>query len=663
MSLRRRLMLVLALAMSGIALMAPAAWAHAELQSSTPAGGATLQSPPAQVVMNFTEEPDLSLSFVHVLNTAGADVESGPVQAGDNAKQLVIPLPANLANGSYTVSWRTTSADDGHTTAGAFAFGVGQAPAAPVTAGSAAPSTPSPSPLSVAGKVLLYAGLSLLMGSVATALFAFDGHVPSRRIILPVAGALTLVGSLMMVVAERASVDVSFSALFHARAGKAFLWLIAGSALTLGAALYAAGRKDVRPLLVAGVAAAATMFARAQGGHASAEGWAWLQVGVQWIHILAVGVWVGGFVPVLLWLRERRREGEDHAASPAIHRYSTMAGVALLLVAVSGSVRAVTALGGFGAVLRIFRTSYGTALAIKVALAVVLIGLGAVNRYRSIPRLDLGYGAMLRRVMRFEVVAAVGVFALTGTLTGLAPNPPAAQAAPPPSRITATAADFTTTMRLTLTATPGTAGPNTFVLAVNDFDTGAPLPGVTGASLMFTLPGRADVGASTLDLARGAGGTWTAQGTNLSIAGTWQIQAQVQQGARATTVLLTLSTAAPAQQITTTPPQPGQPTIYTITLEGGRSIQAYNDPGTAGPNQLHVTAFDTKGTELPLGSISLRATPQGGSPRTLTTTRFSAGHFVASVALTPGPWHFDIEASARDGSVLQAFFDQTIGQT
>ena len=36
---------------------------------------------------------------------------------------------------------------------------------------------------------------------------------------------------------------------------------------------------------------------------------------------------------------------------------------------------------------------------------------------------------------------------------------------------------------------------------------------------------------------------------------------------------------------------------------------------------------------------------------------------MASEDLTDGAWHFDISATAKDGSVLQAFFDQTIGQT
>jgi copper transport protein len=653
--------MIAVLAAAGLMVAAPAAWAHANLLSSNPAAGATLQAAPAQVVMNFTEEPDLTLSFAHVLNTAGAEVESGPVQAGANPKQLVIPLPANLANGSYTVTWRTTSAEDGHTTAGAFAFGVGQAPSAPTATVVAASATPSPSVLSVLGKFDLYLGLSLAAGAVATALFAFGGYVPSRRRLLPIAGVLTLVGVVMMLVAERSTIAVGLSTLLRSRPGHAYVWLLIGAAVTCAASLVAARTATTRTLIVLGIAVAATMGTRVQGGHAAAQGWAWFQILVQWMHFLAVGVWVGGFVPVLLLLRERRAGGRDDELTAEVRRYSTMAGISLAVVIVTGVIRAVTALGGMGAVGRIFDTSYGTVLALKVGLAVVLIGLGTVNRYRSIPRLEGGDPSLLRRVMRMEVVAGLVLFALTGTLTGLAPNPPAAQAAPAPASVSATGSDFATTMKLTLTTTPGTAGPNTFDLAVVDYDTGVTLSDVTGANLTFTLPARPDIGQSTLGLKRSGDGSWAAPGSNLSVAGTWRVVTLVQQGGHATTVILNLTTALPQETITQTAPEPGQPTIYTLLLPDGRQIQAYNDPGTAGPNQLHVTAFGTDGKELPLKSIALSATPQGGSPRTLDATRFSAGHFVASEVLTNGAWHFDIQATARDGSVLDAYFDQTIG--
>ena len=131
--------------------------------------------------------------------------------------------------------------------------------------------------------------------------------------------------------------------------------------------------------------------------------------------------------------------------------------------------------------------------------------------------------------------------------------------------------------------------------------------------------------------------------------------------AKATEVDMSLSTLAPDQQVASTAPVPGQPTLYTITLPQGQELQAYNDPGTAGTNQLHVTAFDAQGQELALASLSVVATPQGGTPKPLDATRLEPGHFVASVDLADGPWHFDITATTRDGTVLVASFDQTIG--
>jgi copper transport protein len=655
---RRRAIVVAVLGAAALLLAAAPAWAHAGLVSSTPASGATLAKAPTEVVMNFSEQPDLSLSVVHVLNTAGSNVEAGPVKVGANPKQLISPLPANLADGSYTVSWRVVSAEDGHLTAGVFAFGIGVAPTAPVTT-AATPATPSPSTLSVIAKTLLYAGLSLAVGAVATALLAFGGHVPSRRVILPAAGVMTLLGAILMTVAERSTIAVGLSTLLRSRAGHAYIWLMIGAAATFVASLVAAFRPTTRWLIVLAVAAMATMEARVQGGHASAEGVRWIQIFVQWVHFVAVGVWVGGFVPVILRLRDRRGS-EDDALTTEIRRYSTIAGFAVLAVVVTGVIRAISATGGVDDVLHLFRTSYGTVLALKVVLALLLIGLGAVNRYRSIPRLRAGDPSLLRHVMGAEVVTAVILFGLTGTLTGLPPNPPPAQVTPGPTAVTATGSDFATTMKLTLTATPGTPGPNTFALKVSDFDTGAPLSGVTASSLTFTMPGRSDIGSSTLDLKRATDGTWTGSGTNLSLAGTWRVDALVQQGAHSSTVTMSLSTASVPVQVTSSSPIPGQPTIYTMTLADGRQMQVYNDPGTAGANQLHVTAFDAEGKELPLRSVAITITPEGGAPRTLDTTRFSAGHFVASETLTEGPWHFDIQATARDGSVLPGAFDQTI---
>ncbi len=83
--------------------------------------------------------------------------------------------------------------------------------------------------------------------------------------------------------------------------------------------------------------------------------------------------------------------------------------------------RAVDELGGWGKVLDVLDSSYGTALAIKVGVAIVLIALGALNHYVNVPRYAAAGRAALRRTVGGELVLAAGIFALTGVLTGLPP--------------------------------------------------------------------------------------------------------------------------------------------------------------------------------------------------------------------------------------------------
>ena len=653
----RRLTLAALLSVVALGTFAPAASAHAGLVSSDPADGAVLDSAPAAVTMTFSEPPDLSPGFstFTLLNATGATIPTPPAREGAGAKEVELPLPADLADGVYTVSFRVTSATDGHVTGDSIAFGIGVTPDTVPAPSGPSSGSPPPSPLAVAAKVLLYAGLAVLVGSVAVALLAFGGLVPARRALFTTAGGLALSGAALMFVAETETVGVSIGKLIGSPTGAPFVWLLIGGLVTGATALVASTTRSKGPLVAVGLAAAATMFIRVRGGHAAEGDPEWLEVLMQWIHFLAVGVWVGGFVPVLLLLRDRRHVGV--LPTKEVRAYSRLAGYALATVAITGVLRAVSELGGWSSVTSILDTSYGLSLTIKVGIVVVLIGLGTWNRYRSIPRQD-GF-AMLRRVMRAEVVTAVGVFAMTGVLTGLPPNPPGPVPAPTAQHIMASGSDFATTMKVTLTATPGKAGPNAFEVTVDDYDTGASL-NVSGVSLSFALQGRPGVGGD-LDLTGGSPGDWSGDGTQMSIAGTWTVTVLVQQGAEAVQIPLSLTTLMPEQQLTVTPATDTLPALYTMTLPSGDQIQAYNDPGTVGKNELHLTAFSSDGNELPLKHASVTATPAGGDPERLKLERLSPGHFAANADLTTGDWHFDIEATSLYGAALQAYFDQSIG--
>ena len=158
-----------------------------------------------------------------------------------------------------------------------------------------------------------------------------------------------------------------------------------------------------------------------------------------------------------------------------------------------------------------------------------------------------------------------------------------------------------------------------------------------------------------------ARGTWEASGTALAQNGTWSVTVLVEDPQSSVEVPLSVTPQRPEQHIEVSRVE-GQPDLYTITLEDGLQIQSYVDPGQPGrTNQVHVTAFDQDGKELPLESAAVTITPPGGSAFQPDMLRFGPGHFAANIDLTGGRWSFDIQANARDGSALVASFQQTFG--
>src|SRR6266545_4799191 len=633
----RRPLAVALLAGVVLLLAAPAASAHALLRSSDPSSGASLGKAPEKVTLTFTEPPDLTLSTVHVLDSTGRAVESGRAK-GVPGKPLVLEVPlGQLPNGAYTVSWRTVSRADGHLTNGSFAFGVGvQAPSATSGGAPAAATSPSPSVLGVAGR------------------WAFD-------------------------------------------------WGL--TALVLGAVARWPRRPELLVLL--GVAAAATMLVHVAGGHAAGEATLTpLNVLVQWAHLLAVGVWVGGFLWLLLGLRgagaagsgpepgngsqatmrpEPARasaggQGQEERTSPApvgtavmtapsgdervlvVRRFSAMATVALGVVVLTGLTRAVIEVRSWHG---LFSTSFGRTLLIKLALVAGLIALGAVNRFRIVPALRAGRAkvATLGSTVRAELALAIPIVVAAAVLGELPPAQYVSQQAArqqAPAAVTVTGNDFATSVKVELTATPGTVGANQFSAKVVDYDSGQPIP-ATRVSLSFTLPSRPDVGASALDLKKTPDGRWQGQGI-LSIAGRWSITALVQGPSGSVTVPLQLQPRAAEG----TSPQvkiskaPGQPTVYTIALQRGSSLQAYLDPGKPGPNVLHLTYFAANGSEQPMFQVHATATNPAGATADLSLSRFSAGHLVSNLNLNAGRWSFSVVGTSKAGDLTDARFEQVI---
>lgn len=156
--------LVLALLLVvGLFVQVGSASAHADLVSSTPAAGSTVNTAPSKVVTVFSEELKAEGSVLKVTDSKGTVVDNGDTtldRSDAERKTLVVTLKANLPADTYTVNW-TSASSDGHSESDSFTFKIAGAAS---TSAPAAPSTTLPA--TGAGDTLPLAGL-IVVGLIA----------------------------------------------------------------------------------------------------------------------------------------------------------------------------------------------------------------------------------------------------------------------------------------------------------------------------------------------------------------------------------------------------------------------------------------------------------------------------------------------------------------
>ena len=662
--------LVALIAAAGLAWIATAAVdAHALLVSANPAPNTAVPTSPTSLTVTFTESPDPKLSIVHVLDSSGAERSAGRVAAiPGKPDELMVPLTP-LPDGVYTVSWRTVSSVDGHVAAGSYAFSVGTA-APPVGSGSGASASGSVqsssggSLLTILGRLLLFLGLLGLVGCGITGALLVRGlDDPQTKTILRLAvgeTAVAVLGTLLLMAGQIADAGASLADLPASSLGRDAVLrlapLVAAAVLTLAAWRFdGGGRVRVRRWLqvAAGVSGGLALLVEADLSHAASETLAPAQVALQWFHLLAVGLWLGGLVVLLLQIRGV----ETISKAQIARRFASLAGLGLAAVVVTGTLRAIVDIGSVDA---LFSTDFGRLVLLKVALLIPIAGLGALNHFRNVPAAIRGLGP-LRRTGSLEISIGTAILLVAALLVNTAPpaevsaasqgggSQAAASATPSPLEVSG--ADFATTVRLRLAVSPGIVGSNEFLARLTDYDTGAAVD-ATAVRLTFRLPARPDVGASTLDLVRQSAGVFAGTGANLSIDGTWSVAALVTEPTTSVEIDLTVSVRVPPQQIDVNR-VPGLPTIYTAHLGSGRTVQVYLDPGKPGANLLHATWFDASGHEMPVSDVAMTQLGSSGASTALVPQILDSGHEAAPAQVAAFPAEFVITATGPGGASLR----------
>jgi copper transport protein len=183
------------------------------------------------------------------------------------------------------------------------------------------------------------------------------------------------------------------------------------------------------------------------------------------------------------------------------------------------------------------------ALLVKIGLFAALAGVGALSRFRHVPKAGAVRLGGLRRTVRAEVAIGAAVLGAAAVLASLPPSASLAEASQlqRAASVTVTGSDFGTSVRVRLVVSPGYAGPNRFDATLADYDSGEPVP-AEGFSLRFQLDDRPDVGAATLALTRDPDSHWRGSGSALSIDGRWTVTAVVETATDAVEVPMELVT-------------------------------------------------------------------------------------------------------------------------
>jgi putative copper resistance protein D len=198
-------------------------------------------------------------------------------------------------------------------------------------------------------------------------------------------------------------------------------WLIttlAGAVLTI--LTYAV--RGWTPTLITAVLALASIIPMGTQGHSGDLASHNIAVTAMILHMLGAAVWVGGLVLLVI---ARPLLDRDRMAD-VLARYSSIAIVAFVVVAVSGVARALVGMGG---VTGLFTSGYGQLVLLKAAALVLLGLLGAVYRTRLLVRVR--QDAASRRFWGFVVVELVIMGLASGVAVALARTPPPAGAQVP----------------------------------------------------------------------------------------------------------------------------------------------------------------------------------------------------------------------------------------
>ena len=555
------------LAAAGALALPAAASAHAVLLRTVPQASVVVNTPPAELRLTYSEAVEPRFAVVSVTDAAARQETAGPPRrSAADPNTLVVPLD-RVREGWYLVYWRAISAD-GHPVRGAFTFAVGPNPGpAPQFV------IPSTSETAATPRLLAARWLTFLsiMSAVGLAVLRLATARPvARRVpdasLRGVTAAFAVAAAVGLAAAPvyllLATADFALRSWWRVGAlvplvrvsafGRGMFDLWVAFALFAAAAAFAIRidrpereRRSVAELVAAAgaaAAAAAVLLVPGLAGHAAQTSPRGLSLVLDWAHLAAGSVWVGGLLGLLVLWRSAPPASRVACLAATVPRFSNAALVSVLVLIGSGTGAAVIHLPTLAS---LWQTSYGRALLWKIGLLAAALVLAAANLLRTRGRLrrpatgERAAVALRRLVAGEGLLVAAAVFA-AAVLSSLPPPSKAlaalagASAHVGPGRIARTVEKGGYTFAVEV-APNRAAMPNSF--AVHVTHDGKP---VRGAEVVLTFAMLdMEMGRQAYRLTETSPGTYAAAKPALVMVGHWSLSFDVTPpGGRQVTVLL-----------------------------------------------------------------------------------------------------------------------------
>ena len=239
-----------------------------------------------------------------------------------------------------------------------------------------------------------------------------------------------------------------------------------------------------------------------------------------WLHFSASMVWAGGLAYLILATQLTRRSNRD-AMVVLVPRFSVVAIACWITMALTGTYTSWLMVGSLDAATE---TDYGKTLIAKLILLAAALAFAAANILVLAPRLKRGTAESTSRFsasVMAEALLVVAALLTVGRLVGLQPARDALSQAKPAGIVQSVdASDHS----LTLTISPGTAGPNTYTVSGAD----VPADPKVEALIRLTRPG-ASTADKELQLTRQPDGSFSGRGSDFSLIGDWGLEVIVRQ--------------------------------------------------------------------------------------------------------------------------------------